>query len=308
MSDNTFEYISAFLVVALVMGWIPRIFDFIVGVLSAIFGAFARTPEGASQKDSKVEAFQQLERRPPELQRWSSHLTQLCHVDGPTVGFDYGGAKKAGSPERRTIRMEAIWKDKSGKLYIEGFCFTRKEGRHFRTDRIKSKIHWDGMDYELRDFLSRFTPELKPAQKPAVKKATAAAPKLPAIDTKSERAKYLSKQLEDVDWREIGVLSMSGYRVGSSAGRKEAVRRGILANVLLHDDLADVSDRGYAAEWGVPGSQKRYTKIENSIKGFAGRAKARKDRRRMSRAIREWESDLRYLKQLQKSPFFSPKK
>jgi hypothetical protein len=95
------------------------------------------------------------------------------------------------------------------------------------------------------------------------------------------------------DWREAGVLSLSGYRVGRTQGLREEPRRRILNWLVMRDDLRDVDDRDYAAEWGQPGTSGRLQKIVNSIAAFA-RDRAN-DTRDYSVAISHWREDLAYL-------------
>src|SRR5690554_3070968 len=105
----------------------------------------------------------------------------------------------------------------------------------------------------------RFPPQPpRPALvQPATRKAAVRKPKPPAADTSEfprhntqrERAESLRKLKANQDWREVGILSLSGYRVGKTRGRKKQVRHAILNTVVLDDDLSDIPDREYAAKW-----------------------------------------------------------
>lgn len=95
-------------------------------------------------------------------------------------------------------------------------------------------------------------------------------------------------------WREAGILSLSGYRVGKTRGLRPDQRRRILNWLVLKDDLRDVEDRDYAAEWGEPQTSERLKKIVDSIATFA---RDRKDDPRDYRmAIEHWKDDLEYLR------------
>ncbi len=100
---------------------------------------------------------------------------------------------------------------------------------------------------------------------------------------------------ESRDWREAGILSLSGYRVGRTRGLRQDQRRRILNWLVLKDDLRDVEDREYAAEWGAPRTSERLKKIVDSIATFARDRKD--DPRDYSMAIEHWEDDLEYLRE-----------
>ena len=97
------------------------------------------------------------------------------------------------------------------------------------------------------------------------------------------------------EWREIGVLAASGYRVGVKDGVTEAVRRKLLNHIFLDDDLSDVEDLVYAQEWGDRKTGPRLKKIADSLATFAKNAK-RNSYVNYDVAISEWEADLKYLK------------
>lgn len=116
----------------------------------------------------------------------------------------------------------------------------------------------------------------------------------PTTDVAEIRRKRLGG-MESVDWREEGLLSMSGYRVGVTQGEPERLRRLILNYIFTRDTLDDVSDRAYAETWGEPRSSARLEKLSNTIASLARNAK--RSPANLSRAIEEWEGDLQYLKE-----------
>jgi hypothetical protein len=95
-------------------------------------------------------------------------------------------------------------------------------------------------------------------------------------------------------WREVGLLRLSGYVVGRTRGLKREERRRILNWVFIKDDLRDIDDPEYAAEWGEPLSSERLKKMADSIATFA-RVRAQSDKD-YSIAIEHWEDDLEYLR------------
>ena len=96
------------------------------------------------------------------------------------------------------------------------------------------------------------------------------------------------------DWREVGLLSLSGYHVGRTSSLRTSGRREILNWIYLEDDLGDLDDREYARTWGAPGSSKRLKKMADSLAAFIShRRDVPAD---YSIAISHWEADLRYLK------------
>jgi len=99
----------------------------------------------------------------------------------------------------------------------------------------------------------------------------------------------------DIDWREEGLLSLSGYRVGVTNGVDRPVRESILNAIVLVDDLRDISDEEYAREWGAPDTEARLKKLAVTLATFARNARGQQ-RANMQTAIGEWERDLEYLK------------
>lgn len=116
----------------------------------------------------------------------------------------------------------------------------------------------------------------------------------PSTDIYKLRRSIL-RGLEEVDWKNQGLLALSGYRVGRTKGEPRDRRRRILNFLFLKDDLRDVSDAEYAAEWGHPMSSTRLRKLAESLAAFTRNAKRRNDAN-MEQAIEEWEEDLDYLR------------
>lgn len=110
-----------------------------------------------------------------------------------------------------------------------------------------------------------------------------------------ETRRRLADGLNDVDWRETGLLSLSGYQVGKIDGKPADERRRILNYLFLEDDLRDVTDLSYAAEWGPPKTSRRLRKLSETIAALTRNAK--RNPVDMSRAISDWEADLDYLKE-----------
>ena len=102
------------------------------------------------------------------------------------------------------------------------------------------------------------------------------------------------KELGNPNWREVGLLKISGYTVGKTDGKPFKERRKIMNFIFLKDDLSDIEDVIYAKEWGQPKSEERLKKLANSIASFANNAI--KNPADMSIAISDWVYDLNYLK------------
>lgn len=96
------------------------------------------------------------------------------------------------------------------------------------------------------------------------------------------------------NWRDVGLLKLSGYTVGKSSGEPSPKRIRILNYLFLKDDLSDIRDRRYASEWGEPMSAQRLKRMADSISGFANQAGRRSDD--TSTAVEHWTHDLAYLK------------
>jgi len=101
------------------------------------------------------------------------------------------------------------------------------------------------------------------------------------------------KPLTETPWPQIGMLSKVGYRVGKS-GKKPSTRRALLDH-LYSQTLPKVNSPQYVAEWGSPRSAKRLQKLANVIATQTRNTK-RQNNPSYQKAIRDWESDLGYLK------------
>ncbi|GLR05228.1 hypothetical protein GCM10007906_28160 [Vibrio hyugaensis] len=100
--------------------------------------------------------------------------------------------------------------------------------------------------------------------------------------------------LPEVQWPQIGVLKAVGYTVGAQ-GLPQTERRSILKNVYMQT-LPYVDSRSYMNEWGEPSSSERLKKMAETLASLTKGAK-RKTQANMNQAIRDWESDLAWLKE-----------
>lgn len=89
---------------------------------------------------------------------------------------------------------------------------------------------------------------------------------------------------------EQGVLSRVGYRVGNN-GISQKLRQQRL-DYVMSDILPAVGSPAYMAEWGEPGSLKRYKKLHRVLQVFISSANTLGN---MDKAQKEWEEDLEYL-------------
>lgn len=97
--------------------------------------------------------------------------------------------------------------------------------------------------------------------------------------------------LEADEWPQTGMLSYLGYHVGEN-GPGESARRAVL-DLAYSNTLPNVNNRAYMAQWGDPNSSQRLRKMAKSIAAFC-RNQKRKNADALS--VREWESDLEYLR------------
>jgi hypothetical protein len=206
------------------------------------------------------------------------------------IEFEYCNAQ--GEYTKRTIRLERVYKT-GGANYFRGYCYLRNEERNFKLSRVLGNISIDGNTISTRDLVKRLAGKFQKTSARHVKVCNSS-----NVGTKATRSKAIRGRGKLV-WREEGVLSLSGYRVGKSKGVGTVQRRQILDTLMIEDDLYDVVDRAYALEWGEPGTTDRYKKIHDSISVFLFNGRARNDQGHidMSQAIDEWESDLAYIEQ-----------
>ena len=95
------------------------------------------------------------------------------------------------------------------------------------------------------------------------------------------------------NWHSEGMLAFLGYRVGTTQGVGDQIRRQIL-NAAFATVLPPVNDRHYLREWAGPATAPRLRRLANEIARFARNAK-RKRSANMEIAIADWEDDLGYL-------------
>ena len=95
------------------------------------------------------------------------------------------------------------------------------------------------------------------------------------------------------NWHSEGMLAFLGYRVGTTQGVGDQVRRQIL-NAAFATVLPPVNDQQYLKEWAGPSSALRLRRLAYEIARFARNAK-RKRSTNMENAIADWEDDLHYL-------------
>jgi len=95
------------------------------------------------------------------------------------------------------------------------------------------------------------------------------------------------------NWHNEGMLAFLGYRVGTTQGVDDQIRRQILDAAFAHV-LPPVNDREYLREWAGQASAARLRRLANEIARFARNAK-RKRSANMESAIADWEDDLLYL-------------
>ncbi|MDX5472106.1 MAG: hypothetical protein LPJ97_07400 [Marinobacter sp.] len=252
----------------------------------------------------------------------------------PLVSFDCAAVDGSARDEHIAMQVTAIWCSQSGKIMLQGIDDISRQPECLLADRIKSSLNVNGKFYTFNKFLLLLdngythllelvesfkgkgkaashplvtrlpaqTPRAAPVQtakkKAAVRKPKPVAPdtsEFPRHNTQRERAEFLLRLKPGKDWRKEGILSLSGYRVGKARGRPQRIRRAILNTVVLDDDLSDIPDRIYAAQWGRPGTKGRYKKVIDSLKAFL--AKGRKKNRSvdMRKAISDWEEDIAYV-------------
>jgi hypothetical protein len=87
-------------------------------------------------------------------------------------------------------------------------------------------------------------------------------------------------------------LTHMGYRVGNTRGLCEKDRRDILKSAF-EEDIPDVGDDDYMAEWGLPAQPRRLWKIADHLKR---EAEKRKNLWNMQDAVDDWAADSEWLK------------
>lgn len=242
-----------------------------------------------------------------DIDTWKKRLRTLWSGNGPEVMFGYTKADGASSGHRRRVHLRGLATHPDMGMYLSGETSRSGNESYFKVSRINTSIAVDDRMIPVEDFLGmlrdgKFEARDAPKPRPVAEKVPAKVkpesnpekPELPRIDTRAERAKA-TMELDAVGWRKEGILSLSGYRVGRARGRPANIRQKILNTILLYDDLSDVPERAYAAEWGRPASRQRYKKMHDSIRAFLNNARKRHGLKDMGTAIKDWESDIIYM-------------
>lgn len=94
-------------------------------------------------------------------------------------------------------------------------------------------------------------------------------------------------------WQETGLLSSSGYIVGKS-GASDADRKLILSNLVENEIKLKGFRADYLSSWGEAATLDRLLKIARTIAVLCRNAKG--SPHNFTKAIKEWESDLLFLK------------
>lgn len=90
-----------------------------------------------------------------------------------------------------------------------------------------------------------------------------------------------------------GLLRHYGYKVGiNGLSQKERIK---ILNLIFVQSYLPLEDRAYVSEWGEPQTPERLKKLADSIAAFTRNAK-RRNNPNFEQAIRDWETDLAYLK------------
>ena len=101
--------------------------------------------------------------------------------------------------------------------------------------------------------------------------------------------------LSEVNWPREGMLKYKGYSVGSFSNITSWERQVILREVY-EEQLPNLVDSGYMAQWGSPQSAQRLKKMAESIASFTRSAKRKRSQGNFDVAIADWEEDLAWLK------------
>lgn len=271
--------------------------------------------EKERRTQAKLEELRKRKEVPPkapdeaqeDIDTWKKRLRTLWSGNGPEVMFGYTKADGTSLGRRRRVHLRALVTHPEMGMYLRGETPRNDNESYFKVSRINTSIALDDGMIPVADFLGMLREDKFEALREPRPRATAenaptkprpnsklGKPELPRIDTRAERAKA-TMELDAAGWRKEGILSLSGYRVGRARGRPANIRQKILNTILLYDDLLDVPERAYAAEWGRPASRQRYKKMHDSIKTFLNNARKRHGLKDMSTAIKDWESDLIYM-------------
>lgn len=229
---------------------------------------------------------------------WVNNQERLWDGVGPLIEFDYIDSK--GVSSHRKIQLTGLLKSSSGGHYILGHCYTAEEDRVFKTSRVNSLIrNSGGQKVSSKQLINKLKSGLELTLFDSnINQTNTKYEKTKLIpSTKKARSQYVAKAVGVINWRQEGVLSMSGYRVGKTKGVSVGLRQKILNEILLDDDLSDIPDKNYTREWGKPKSRKRYKKVHDSLMTFMKNAEARDKNGKMdlSVALCDWCIDIDYI-------------
>lgn len=102
-----------------------------------------------------------------------------------------------------------------------------------------------------------------------------------------------ARRLKGVDWRQNGMLSFLGYRVGETQPTPQDIRWCVLEYVF-ECHLPPLIDSKYYLEWERPLTAQRLRKLANVLATLTRNAK-RRDGVSCAKAIDDWERDLVFL-------------
>jgi hypothetical protein len=86
------------------------------------------------------------------IDEWKSDLEVLWTGPPRTIKFEY--ESYGGELTRRRVDVARVSQDKTGKIYLHGYCHLRKEERSFNTYNILSDILEDDNEFELFAWLN----------------------------------------------------------------------------------------------------------------------------------------------------------
>lgn len=156
------------------------------------------------------------------------------------------------------------------------------------------------IEYELYEKLINIDANILPSEILAIKKRLEEFLSTPWQVTLKKLLKWPTTNaplgLEDFfpnGWQETGLLSSSGYIVGKS-GASEADRKLILSSLVENKIKLQGFRADYLSNWGEAATLDRLLKIARTIAVLCRNAKG--SPHDFTKAIREWESDLIFLK------------
>jgi hypothetical protein len=94
-------------------------------------------------------------------------------------------------------------------------------------------------------------------------------------------------------WHSIGMLSVLGYRVGTTEGLPEIQRHFVLDQAFCIS-LPPLNGPAYMTEWAAPVTASRLKKLAETLAALTRNAKRRRSRD-LQVACEEWEADLAFL-------------